>query len=253
MSDPDFDAIIIGAGLAGMYALYRLRGLGLTVHGFERGDDVGGTWYWNRYPGARCDVESMFYSYSFSPELEQEWEWTERFPAQPEILRYASHVADRFGLRPGFTFGITVTSATFDEAASRWMVSAGDGREATARFLITAVGCLSASRVPDFPGLEAFGDATYHTGQWPHEGVDFTGKRVAVIGTGSRTDRFRPPLSATFMPDVPQASSGRSGLFSQTSAPWDVTATSATRSRPPATPASFSPLEKASDHQRPHR
>jgi cyclohexanone monooxygenase len=181
----DFDAIIIGAGFAGLYALYRLRGLGLRVHGYERGDDVGGTWYWNRYPGARCDVESMFYSYSFSPELEQEWEWTELFPAQPEILRYANHVAGRFDLREGFTFGRTVTAAVFDEAANRWTVTTDDGRRATAQFLITAVGCLSASRVPPFPGLDTFQGETYHTGQWPREGVDFTGKRVAVIGTGS--------------------------------------------------------------------
>jgi cyclohexanone monooxygenase len=184
-SAPDYDAIIIGAGFAGLYAMYRLRGLGLTVHGFERGDDVGGTWYWNRYPGARCDVESMYYSYSFSPELEQEWEWTERFPAQPEILRYAGHVADRFGLRSGFSFGTTVTAADWDEAAGHWSVTTGDGQRVTARFLISAVGCLSASRVPDFPGLADFQGATYHTGQWPHEGADFTGKRVAVIGTGS--------------------------------------------------------------------
>jgi cyclohexanone monooxygenase len=182
---PDYDAIIIGAGFAGLYAMHRLRGLGLRVHGYERGGDVGGTWYWNRYPGARCDVESMHYSYSFSRELEQEWEWTERFPAQPEILRYAGHVADRFGLRAGFSFGTTVTGADWDEAASLWSVATSSGQRVTARFLITAVGCLSASRVPGFPGLESFQGATYHTGQWPHEGVDFTGKRVAVIGTGS--------------------------------------------------------------------
>jgi cation diffusion facilitator CzcD-associated flavoprotein CzcO len=181
----DFDALIIGAGFAGLYALYRLRGLGLRAHAYERGDDVGGTWYWNRYPGARCDVESMFYSYSFSPELEQEWEWTELFPAQPEILRYASHVADRFDLRKDISFGRTVTEAVFDEAAGRWTVTTGDGRHTTARFLITAVGCLSASRVPPFPGLDIFLGETYHTGQWPRDGVDFTGKQVAVIGTGS--------------------------------------------------------------------
>jgi cyclohexanone monooxygenase len=182
---PNYDAIIIGAGFAGLYAVHRLRALGLRVHGYERGGDVGGTWYWNRYPGARCDVESMYYSYSFSPELEQEWEWTERFPSQPEILRYAGHVADRFGLRPDFTFGTSVTAADYDAAAGLWTVITEDGLRATARFLITAVGCLSASRVPDFPGMSDFQGATYHTGRWPHEGVDFTGKRVAVIGTGS--------------------------------------------------------------------
>jgi cyclohexanone monooxygenase len=181
----DLDAVIIGAGFAGMYALHRLRGLGLRVHAYERGDDVGGTWYWNRYPGARCDVESMFYSYSFSPELEQEWEWTELFPAQPEILRYASHVADRFDLRRDISFGTTVRTATFDETTNRWTIETDDGRRATAQFLITAVGCLSASRVPAFSGLDAFLGENYHTGEWPREGVDFTGKRVAVIGTGS--------------------------------------------------------------------
>jgi cyclohexanone monooxygenase len=181
-----YDAVVIGAGFAGMYLLHRLRDdLGLDVRVVERGDGVGGTWYWNRYPGARCDVESMFYSYSFSSELEQEWEWTERYPAQPEILRYANHVADRFDLRKDIDFETSVESASYDEHGDRWLVELSDGRRISATYLITAVGCLSASRVPDFAGMDSFGGATYHTGRWPHEGVDFSGQRVAVIGTGS--------------------------------------------------------------------
>jgi cyclohexanone monooxygenase len=178
-----------------MYAIYRLRGLGLRAHAYERGDDVGGTWYWNRYPGARCDVESMYYSYSFSAELEQEWEWTERFPAQPEILSYAKHVADRFDLRKDITFGTTVRSAVFDGAANHWTIETEGGGRATAQYLVTAVGCLSASRVPPFPGLETFHGETYHTGLWPRDGVDFTGKRVAVIGTGSSAIQAIPVIA----------------------------------------------------------
>ncbi len=181
-----YDAIVIGAGFAGMYLLHRLRDdLGLSVRVYERGDGVGGTWYWNRYPGARCDVESMFYSYSFSEELEQEWEWTERYPSQPEILSYANHVADRFRLREDIEFNTSVDGARYDDATDTWTVTLDDGSQATARYLVTAVGCLSASRVPDFEGIDSFTGPTYHTGRWPHEGVDFSGKRVAVIGTGS--------------------------------------------------------------------
>lgn len=186
MAQQHYDAVVIGAGFAGMYMLHRLRDdLGKRVRVFERADDVGGTWYWNRYPGARCDVESMFYSYSFSAELQEEWVWNELYPTQPDILRYAKHVAERFDLRKDITFGTSVQSATFDEAGNRWVVITDGGEEVSATFLITAVGCLSASRVPDFPGVDTFGGDTYHTGRWPHEGVDFTGKRVAVIGTGS--------------------------------------------------------------------
>ncbi|WP_405182699.1 NAD(P)/FAD-dependent oxidoreductase [Nocardia sp. NBC_01377] len=180
------DAIVIGAGFAGMYALRRFRDdLGMRVRVFERGTDVGGTWYWNRYPGARCDVESMFYSYSFSEDLEKEWEWSELFPAQPEILAYANHVADRFDLRKDISFETSVESADFDDDTTEWTVTTDRGERVTAPYLITAVGCLSASRVPPFPGLDTFAGQTYHTGQWPHDGVDFTDKRVAVIGTGS--------------------------------------------------------------------
>jgi cyclohexanone monooxygenase len=192
----DFDVIVIGAGFAGLYALYRLRGLGLRVHVYERGDDVGGTWYWNRYPGARCDVESMYYSYSFSAELEQEWEWTELFPAQPEILRYAGHVADRFDLRRDITFGASVSAATFGADGNRWTIETGGGSQVTASFLVTAVGCLSESRVPQFPGLDSFRGSTYHTGRWPHEGADLAGQRVGVIGTGSSGIQAIPVIAA---------------------------------------------------------
>ncbi|MFE5395972.1 flavin-containing monooxygenase [Streptomyces sp. NPDC056568] len=183
---PKYDTIVIGAGFAGMYLLHRLRDdLGLRVRVYERGDGVGGTWYWNRYPGARCDAESMFYSYSFSEKLQQEWEWSELYPAQPELLRYADHVADRFDLRRDIEFNTSVRGAEFDAATSRWTITLENGQQASAAFLVTAVGCLSASRIPDLPGLESFQGATHHTGRWPHEGVDFTGKQVAVIGTGS--------------------------------------------------------------------
>ncbi|WP_067672763.1 flavin-containing monooxygenase [Nocardia miyunensis] len=190
------DAVVIGAGFAGMYALHRLRDdLGMRVRVFERGSGVGGTWYWNRYPGARCDVESMFYSYSFSEELEQEWEWTERFPAQPEILAYAEHVADRFDLLEDITFETSIVSADFDEKSREWTVRADSGELVAAPFLITAVGCLSSSRIPPFPGLDSFRGQIFHTGQWPHEGVDFSGKKVAVIGTGSSGIQAIPKIA----------------------------------------------------------
>jgi len=190
-----FDAVVVGAGFAGMYMLHRLRGLKLSVRVYEAGEGVGGTWYWNRYPGARCDVESMDYSYSFSDELQQEWRWTERYSAQPEILKYANHVADRFDLRRDIQFGTRVTAATFDEAASRWTIETDRGDRVTARFCIMATGCLSDAQVPDFEGLERFEGAWYHTGRWPHEGVDFTGRRVGVIGTGSSAIQSIPLIA----------------------------------------------------------
>ncbi len=189
------DAVVVGAGFAGLYMLHRLRGLGLSARVFEAGADVGGTWYWNRYPGARCDVESMQYSYSFSDELQQEWRWTERFAGQPEILRYASHVADRFDLRRDIQFGTRVTSAVFDEAAGRWEVKTDHGDRVSAAFCIMATGCLSAGRVPDIAGIDGFNGKSYHTGQWPHEGVDFTGQLVAVIGTGSSAIQSIPVIA----------------------------------------------------------
>jgi cyclohexanone monooxygenase len=180
-----YDAIIVGAGFTGLYMIYRLRALGMTVKVFEAGDGVGGTWYWNRYPGARCDVESMEYSYSFSKELEQEWQWTERYPGQPEILRYLSHVADRFDLRRDISFETRVTAAHYDETAGLWNVTTDRGQQVSGRFCIMASGCLSTPRIPPFAGIENFKGKWYHTGHWPHERVDFTGQRVGVIGTGS--------------------------------------------------------------------
>ena len=180
-----FDAVVVGAGFAGMYMLYRLLGAGFSVRVYEQGDGVGGTWYWNRYPGARCDVESMQYSYSFSDELQQEWDWSERYAPQPEILAYANHVADRFDLRRDIQFSTRVESAVFDESANEWSVTTSDGETVTAQFVVLATGCLSNARMPDIKGLGDFRGKVYHTGHWPHEPVDFTGQRVAVIGTGS--------------------------------------------------------------------
>ena len=191
-----FDAVVVGAGFAGMYMLHRLRGAGFRARVIEAGSDVGGTWYWNRYPGARCDVQSLDYQYSFDDDLQREWTWTERYATQPEILKYASHVADRFDLRRDIQFGTRVTGATWDEAASRWQITTDGGDRYTAQFLISGVGCLSASRIPDFEGLERFTGPTYHTGQWPHEGVDFSGKRVAVIGTGSSGIQSIPVIAS---------------------------------------------------------
>jgi cation diffusion facilitator CzcD-associated flavoprotein CzcO len=191
----DFDALIVGAGFAGMYMLHRFRGMGLKARVIEAADGVGGTWYWNRYPGARCDVESMQYSYQFSEELQQEWEWSERYATQPEILKYANHVADRFDLRGDIQFNTKVERAIFDEARDLWSVSTSDGKTVTSRFCIMATGCLSTTNSPDFPGLKDFKGEVYHTGQWPHEGVDFSGKRVGVIGTGSSAIQSIPEIA----------------------------------------------------------
>jgi cation diffusion facilitator CzcD-associated flavoprotein CzcO len=189
------DVLIIGAGFGGLYMLIKARELGLSARVFEAGDGVGGTWYWNRYPGARCDIESMEYSYQFSEELQQEWEWTERYAAQPEILAYLEHVADRFGLRPGIRFNTRVTSAHFDEQAGHWRVGTGDGESHTATFVVAATGCLSVPFKPDFPGQETFRGRILHTGEWPHEGVDFSGQRVAMIGTGSSGIQSTPLIA----------------------------------------------------------
>jgi len=179
------DAVIVGAGLAGLYELYRLRGAGFTTRVFEIGAGVGGTWYWNRYPGARCDVESIYYSYSFSEELEQEWEWTERYAAQPEILRYVEHVAKKFDLARDITFSTRVAAAHYRDADGLWEVRTDTGETVLARFLIMATGCLSVVKSPEVEGAGDFAGPIYHTGHWPHEGVDFTGQRVGLIGTGS--------------------------------------------------------------------
>ncbi len=195
MANKEVDVVVVGAGFAGMYMLVKLRELGLSAHCFEAGGDVGGTWYWNRYPGARCDIESLEYSYSFSPELEQEWTWTERYATQPEILRYARHVADRFDLRPDITFDTKVEAAAWDEDTERWTVETSGGETLAARFFIMATGCLSSPNRPDIPGLDDFAGETYLTGLWPHEGVDFSGKRVAVIGTGSSAVQSIPVIA----------------------------------------------------------
>ncbi|OKJ65689.1 cyclohexanone monooxygenase [Streptomyces sp. CB02009] len=183
--DVDVDVVVVGAGVTGLYAVHRLRALGHRVRGFERGDDVGGVWHWNRYPGARCDVESVDYSYSFDEELQQEWDWSEKYATQPEIVRYLRHVADRFDLRRSYTFSTSVTSAELDEESLRWTVRTDGGEVVSARFCVFAVGCLSSTHVPDIAGAGEFTGATYHTGAWPPEGVDFSGLRVGVIGTGS--------------------------------------------------------------------
>ena len=182
---PDFDAIVVGAGFAGLYLLYRLRALGLSAKVIESADDVGGTWYFNRYPGARCDIESIDYSYSFDPELEAEWHWSERYATQPEILRYLGHVTDKHRLRSDILFSTRVESARWDEGALAWRIRTDRGAELSCRFYVMASGCLSLPKTPDFKGYESFGGASYTTGRWPHQGVDFTGQKVAVIGTGS--------------------------------------------------------------------
>ena len=194
-SPTDFDVIVVGAGFAGLYMLHRLRQMGFSVRVLEAGSGVGGTWYWNRYPGARCDVESVEYSYQFSAELQQEWDWSERYAAQPEILRYAEHVADRFGLRRDIDFDTRVTAAHFDEVTNRWTVETGNGKRYTASFCVMATGCLSVPNQPKFKGTGTFEGPTYHTGTWPHEGVDFTGQRVGIIGTGSSAVQSIPIIA----------------------------------------------------------
>ncbi|HWO94620.1 MAG TPA: NAD(P)/FAD-dependent oxidoreductase [Dehalococcoidia bacterium] len=195
---PDFDAVVVGAGFSGLYMLRRLRDvLGLSARVYEAGGDVGGTWYWNRYPGARCDSESIYYCFSdnVSEELLQEWTWSERFAAQPEILRYLQFVADRLDLRRDIQFNTRITAAHWDEAANLWRIHADDGTVVTATYFISALGCLSQKNLPDFKGLDSFQGDWYHTGAWPHEGVDFTGKRVAVIGTGATAVQVVPEVA----------------------------------------------------------
>jgi cyclohexanone monooxygenase len=182
----DFDAVIVGAGFAGLYALHKLRNeMGLSARVLEAGDGVGGTWYWNRYPGARSDSSSWIYCYSFDEELRQEWKWSERYPQQPEMLSYLEHVAERFDLNRDIQLGTRVNEATFDEETNRWEVRTDTGDVVSARFLIAALGALSAANVPDISGIENFAGEWYHTAEWPHEGVDFTGKSVGLIGTGA--------------------------------------------------------------------
>ncbi|MGK5170388.1 flavin-containing monooxygenase [Geodermatophilus sp. CPCC 205761] len=190
------DAVVIGAGFSGMYMLHRLRQQGLTVQVFELADGVGGTWHWNRYPGARCDVRSMEYSYSFDPDLEQEWQWSEKYPTQPEILRYANHVADRYDLRRDIQFETRVESTVWDDEAERWTVRTDRGEVLSAKFVVHASGCLSIYKTPEIPGLESFSGPWYHTARWPREGVDFSGQRVGIIGTGSSAIQSIPVIAA---------------------------------------------------------
>ena len=189
------DAVVVGAGFGGLYMVHRLREAGLSVRGIEAGGGVGGTWYWNRYPGARCDIPSLLYSYTFSDELQAEWRWSEKYATQPEILAYAGHVADRFDLRGAYLFDTRVSSARYDEAAERWTVETDRGDVIQARFCIMATGCLSAPRDPDFAGADSFKGESYVTGRWPHEPVDFKGKRVAMIGTGSSSIQSTPLIA----------------------------------------------------------
>jgi cation diffusion facilitator CzcD-associated flavoprotein CzcO len=189
------DVLVVGAGVCGIYQLHRLRELGADVHVIDRNDDLGGTWYQNRYPGCRFDSESYSYGYSFSPELLQEWDWTEHFSPQPETLRYLNHVADRFDLRRDMEFGCTVTAMTFDDASSTWTVVLEDGRHLRARFVLTAIGLLSAPTLPRYPGMDSFGGLSFHTYHWPHEPMDLAGKRVAVIGTGATAVQLIPKVA----------------------------------------------------------
>jgi cyclohexanone monooxygenase len=196
MADASYDVAIVGAGFSGLYMLHRLRELGLSARVYEAGASVGGTWYWNRYPGARVDIESQEYCYSFSPELDAEWRWSERYAAQPELLAYLNHVADRFGLRSGIQLETRVTAAVFDDAAHRWTLTTNRGETATARHVVMATGCLSVAKEPDMPGADSFSGRSYHTHQWPEGGVDFAGQRVAVIGTGSSAIQAIPQIGA---------------------------------------------------------
>ncbi|MEA2229688.1 MAG: hypothetical protein QOF04_3318 [Solirubrobacteraceae bacterium] len=192
----EFDAVVIGAGFSGLYMLHRLRNeMGLSTRVYEAAGGVGGTWYWNRYPGARSDSDSYIYCYSFDDELLQEWEWSERYPEQHEIRAYLDHVADRFDLRKDIRFDTRVTAASFDEATNTWSVTTDQGDTVTARYVITGVGALSAANTPPFAGIDAFRGASYHTGRWPHEGVDFTGRRVGVIGTGASAVQAIPLIA----------------------------------------------------------
>ncbi len=195
--DEPLDLIVVGAGFAGLYLLHRARQLGLRAVVFEAGGDVGGTWYWNRYPGARCDVESMEYSYGFDEELQQEWQWNERYATQPEILRYANHVAERYDLRRSIRFDTRVTAAHFNDASDTWHVrtEGGSAGELSASFLVMATGCLSSTNTPNFPGLADFAGPVLHTGRWPHEDVDLRGRRVGVIGTGSSAIQSIPVIA----------------------------------------------------------
>ncbi len=189
------DVAVVGAGFAGIYAIHSLRSVGFSIVGIEAAPEVGGTWYWNRYPGARCDSDSFNYSYSFSEELEQEWEWTERYPGQPEILRYLKHAADRFDVRREILFSTRVIAATFADDRKRWIIETDTGRRISAQFCIFATGCLSIPNTPQIAGIDHFAGAVYHSSAWPEKGVDFNGKRVGIIGTGSSAIQMTPLIA----------------------------------------------------------
>jgi cyclohexanone monooxygenase len=191
----DHDVVVIGAGFAGLYAVHKLCELGFRVQAYEKGDDVGGVWYWNRYPGARCDCESYYYSYSFSKELQEQWDWSLHYSEQPEILSYLSHVADRFELRRHIQFGTRVERAVFDEGAGAWLVTTSKGDVVSARFIVSAAGCLSEILKPAIPGLDSFAGRIYYTAAWPREGVDFAGLRVGIIGTGASAVQAIPRIA----------------------------------------------------------
>ena len=195
MATTNVDALIVGAGFSGIYMLKRCRELGLSARVIDAASDIGGTWYWNRYPGARCDVESMTYSYSFDGDLQRDWSWTERYATQPEILTYMAHVVEKFDLRRDMRFEMRVSRAAFDDAAKRWTIETDAGEAISAKYCIMATGCLSTPSLPDFKGLDSFKGDTYHTGRWPHEKIDFTGERVGVIGTGSSAVQSIPVIA----------------------------------------------------------
>ena len=195
MKNIDVDVVVVGAGFSGLYLLYRLRKAGFSTRVFERGGDVGGTWYWNRYPGARCDVESLQYSYSFDEQLQQDWHWPEKFSAQPDILAYANHVADRFNLKKDIEFNVEVKASRFDENLKTWKITTNTGEEIDAQYFIMATGCISTTQIPNIKGLSDYAGNTFHTGDWPHEEVDFSGQSIAVIGTGSSGIQSIPVLA----------------------------------------------------------
>lgn len=225
-----YDAVIIGAGVSGLYQLYRLRELGLSVRLFDDASGVGGTWYWNRYPGCRFDSESETYGYSWSKELLQEWDWKEHFSGQPENERYLNYVADKFNLRPNIQLNARVTSAIYDEKTSRWDIRLQSGQRVRAQFFITAVGVLTARYTPPFQGLDSFKGESYHTSRWPKEKVDFTGKRVACIGTGATAVQLIPHVAkecghlTVFQRTANYCAPLRNGLVSpETQAQWKAT------------------------------
>ncbi len=191
----EVDVVVVGAGFGGLYMTQKLRELGMTMQGFDAAAGVGGTWYWNRYPGARCDIASLYYSYTWSPEVQKEWRWTEKYAAQPELMAYANFVADKFDLRRDYAFETKVTACHWDAKTNRWMVRTDKGDMVTAKFVVFGTGCLSVPREPRIPGEHDFKGEVYHTGRWPHETVDFTGKRVAVIGTGSSAIQSIPQIA----------------------------------------------------------